>query len=127
MKNFYEATVTKHTLNLAVSLTLTPVGKLPCLVKINGATVFEDTVSDTTVIDHAIRLEDPIDINIQIYRHHPDAVIISLTADGIEILPRYLHLAVPPTNYLDQSGSWTFKIPSFYPWLHEITGQGWIV
>jgi hypothetical protein len=56
--------------------------------------------------------------------HH--AVVASLAIDGIEILPRYLHLANPPTNYLDRSGIWTFKIPSFYPWLHDITGQGWI-
>jgi hypothetical protein len=126
MKNFYEATVTKPTLKLAVSLTLDPVGKLPCLVKINDAIVFENTVSDKLVIDHQLALEDPVNISVQIYRHHPDAVVASLIIDGIEILPRYLHLANPPTNYLDRSGIWTFEIPSFYPWLHDITGQGWV-
>ena len=126
MKNFYEATVTKPTLKLAVSLTLEPIGELPCLVKINDTIVFENTLSDTIVIDHKLELEDPVDISVQIYRHHPDAVVASLAIDGIEILPRYLHLANPPTNYLDRSGIWTFKIPSFYPWLHDITGQGWI-
>jgi hypothetical protein len=126
MKNFYEATVTKPSLTLAISLTLEPIGKLPCLVKINGATLFDNTLSDKIVINHKIGLEDCVDISIQIYRHHPDAVVASLTIDDIEILPRYLDLANPPTNYLDRSGIWTFKIPSFYPWHHEITGQGWV-
>lgn len=126
MKNFYEATVTKPDLKLNVSLLLTPVGQVPCLVKINGDTVFENTLIGSTVINHDIGLEAPLDLSIQIHRNHPDAILASLTLDGIEILPKYLHLADPPTNYLDRSGSWTFKIPSFYPWLHHITGQGWI-
>ena len=126
MKNFYEATVTKSSLKLVVALTLEPIGKLPCLVKINGVTLFENILSDKIIIDYELMLEDPIDIEVQIHQHHPNAVIASLTIDGIEILPKYLHLANPPTNYLDRFDSWTFKIPSFYPWYHEITGQGWI-
>jgi hypothetical protein len=126
MKNFSEATAIKFNLKLVVSLLLTPVGQVPCLVKINGSTVFENTLMESTIINHEIGLEDSLDLSIQIYRQHPDAVLTSLTVDGIEILPKYLHLANPPTNYLDKNDIWTFKIPSFYPWLHAITGQGWV-
>jgi hypothetical protein len=127
MKNFYEATVIKPTLGLSVSLILEPVGQLPCLVQINRKTIFENTISVKTKIVYQLPLEEPIDISIKIDRQHPDAIIVFLNIDNNEILPKYLCLADPPTNYLDQSGIWSFKIPSFYPWLHHITGQGWIV
>ena len=127
MKNFYEATVIKPTLGLSVSLILEPVGQLPCLVQINRKTIFENTISAKTKIVYQLPLEEPIDISIKIDRQHPDAIIVFLNIDNNEILPKYLYLADPPTNYLDQSGIWSFKIPSFYPWLHHITGQGWIV
>jgi|688.fasta_scaffold152451_3 hypothetical protein len=127
MKNFSEATAIKPNLKLVVSLTLDPIGQPTSLVKINGARVFDSKLIRTTVITHEIELEDYLDLSIQIYRNHPDAVQVYLTIDGVEILPKYLHLALPSTNYLDQSGIWVFRIPSFYPWLHEITGQGWII
>jgi len=41
-----------------------------------------------------------------------------------EVLPIYQHLAEPATNWI--TTNWTFSIPGpFYPWYHEITGQGW--
>lgn len=51
--------------------------------------------------------------------------IKKITIDGKEIMPIYLHLADPKTNWI--TANWTFKISGpFYPWYHEITGQGWI-
>jgi len=42
-----------------------------------------------------------------------------------EVMPKYLHLATPPTSWI--TTKWEFTIPGpFYPWYHEITGQGWI-
>ena len=127
MKNFSEATVIKSNLKVSMSLTLEPIGKVSCLVRINDSIVFENILSDTIVLKRDLRLEDTIDINIQIHRHHPDAVIVSLAVDNKEILPKYQHLTDPPTNYLDQSGTWVFKISNFYPWFHNVTGQGWII
>jgi len=50
--------------------------------------------------------------------------VAGITVNNIEVLPVYLHLANPPTNWITQN--WTFTIPGpFYPWYHEITGQGW--
>lgn len=126
MKNFSEVTVIKPTLTVNVKFTVTPIGRVPCLVKLATKTLYEDTIKETQTFDLDLPLTDPIDLSVEIYRHHPDAVIVSLIIDDYEILPTYQHLAIPPTNYLDKNGTWTFKIPSFYPWYHELTGQGWI-
>jgi len=42
----------------------------------------------------------------------------SVTVDGIEILPKYQHLAV--------NGKLTITEP-FYRWYHEVSGQGWLL
>ena len=126
MKNFYEATVTRPVLTIPIKLTLDPLGVLPCMVKINGSVIYENTISSSQIILKESALTDDINISIQIYRNHPDALKISLIIDDHDILPLYQHLANPPTCYLDSNNIWTFGIPSFYPWIHEITGQGWI-
>jgi hypothetical protein len=126
MKNFYEATVTKSTLNCRVKLTLTPVGSLPCKVISNDKTIYEDTISSIQTLEWQVSLTDSINVQIQVYRHHPDAVAVALTVDDIEVLPKYQHLATPATCYIDSNTVWQFNIPNFYPWYHQITGQGWI-
>ena len=51
--------------------------------------------------------------------------ISKFLVNGKEVLPIYQHLANPPTNWI--TTDWKFSIPGpFYPWYHEITGQGWI-
>lgn len=51
--------------------------------------------------------------------------VAKITINGNEVMPIYLHLADPKTNWI--TSNWTFTIPGpFYPWYHEITGQGWI-
>lgn len=127
MKNFYEATVTKPNLECRVKLTLTPVGKLPCIVTTGSTVVYEDTISSVQTLEWTVGLTNPIDVQIQVHRHHPDAVIVALTVDDVEVLPKYQHRATPPTDYLDFNSKWSIYIPNFYPWLHEASGQGWIV
>jgi hypothetical protein len=84
-------------------------------------------IGKNTFIEH-VPLTDPITVEIIIDRQHPQAIeIVRLTIDGHEVMPLYLNQSVPPTNYLDFTDSWSLKIPSFYPWYHKITGQGWIV
>jgi hypothetical protein len=41
-----------------------------------------------------------------------------VTVDGIEILPKYRHLAV--------DGKLTISKP-FYQWYHQVSGQGWLL
>ena len=126
MKNFYEATVIKRALMLDVIVTLQPVGSCTCCVYINDNAVFGGIVTELTELFVSVPLTAGIDFRIQMQRSHPEAIILGISIDGIEIIPVYLHLATPPTNYLDFNGEWSMSIPSFYPWLHEITGQGWI-
>ena len=126
MKNFSELTTTKPNLTVNAKLTVTPVGKLPCLVKLGTKTLYEDTIKEPQTFDLALPLTDPIVLSVQVYRHHPDAVILSLAIDGYEIVPKYQHLATPPTDYIDFNRIWSLNIPNFYPWYHNITGQGWI-
>ena len=128
MKNFYEATVIKPDLKLKMVLELKAIGICPCQIKINDQLEFYgDLVGTNTFIKH-IHISDPIDIDIDINRQHPQAIeIINLTIDNYKILPLYQHTANPPTGYLDFTGSWSLKIPNFYPWYHELTSQGWII
>jgi len=126
MKNFSEATIIKSALTVNVKFTFTPIGQVPCLVKFGNKTLYEDTIKEPLTVDLDVPLTDPIDLSVQIYRHHPDAVIISLTIDDINIIPMYQNQATPPTNYIDFNSTWTLNIPNFYPWYHELTGQGWV-
>jgi hypothetical protein len=72
-------------------------------------------------------LTEPITIQLTVNRQHPQAVDIKgIFIDDYEVLPKYQHLATPSTNYIDFNGVWGLEIPNFYPWYHEITGQGWI-
>jgi hypothetical protein len=53
--------------------------------------------------------------------------IVEFSVNGLEVLPRYLHLASTPTTWISRAGLWYFVIPgSFYTWHHGITGQGFI-
>jgi hypothetical protein len=126
MKNFYEATVIKDKITIPVKITVTPVGQLPCMVTVNKKVLFEDALTTAQVLTYDLPLKDALAIDLQIYRQHPHAVIIKVEIDSNDIVPMYQHHANPPTNYFDKSGTWTMRIPSFYPWYHTITGQGWI-
>jgi len=127
MKNFYEATVTKSTLKLKMVLELNAIGICPCQIKINDQIEFYGGLVGKNIFIKHLDLTEPIDVQIAVDRQHPQAVeIISLRIDEHEVIPLYLNQCNPPTNYLDFTGTWSFKIPNFYPWYHEITGQGWV-
>jgi hypothetical protein len=128
MKNFSEATVIKSDLKLKVVLELKAVDTCPCQIKINDELIYFGDLIGTNIFISHIGLCSPINVQMMIDRHHPQAIeITSLKIDDNQILPLYQHLATPPTNYLDFTGSWIFNVPNFYPWFHEITGQGWII
>lgn len=128
MKNFYEATVTKSALTLKIELMLSPVDQCVCVAMINDEVVHDGLLSGpkSITVNHKT-VDGPIDIKIVTTRQHPEAVEVQVVIDGFEVLPKYQHLATPPTAYLDFNGEWALHIPNFYPWYHEVTGQGWIV
>ena len=128
MKNFYEATVIKPDLKIRMVLELEAVGICPCQIVINNHLEYYGGLVGKNTFIYEFPLTAPIAIKITVDRTHPQAIEISnLSIDGNRVLPRYQHLATPPTNYLDFTGVWTLEIPNFYPWYHEITGQGWII
>lgn len=127
MKNFYEATVTKPSLYLKMALELDAVGICPCQIKINDHFEFYGDLVGKNIFIRRLPLTESIEVQITVDRQHPQAVnVVSLKIDNYEILPNYQHLANPPTNYIDFNSVWTLKIPNFYPWLHDVTGQGWV-
>jgi len=128
MKNFYDSTIIKPNLELTVNLIMLPIGNnIPCQVKINNEIVFDDILNETKTITGTLPLNDPISIAVKINREHPQAVQLVLAIDEQEVLPRYQHLAVPATDYIDFDDEWTIDIPNFYPWFHKVSGQGWIL
>lgn len=127
MKNFYESITIKDNLTIPVKLVISPIGKLPVKVTINNKVLFEDTLTKTETISYNLGIRDVLNVDIQIYRNHPDAVMIKLTVDDKEIIPLYQHLASPPTSYFDKSGTWQLRLPSFYAWYHNESGEGWII
>jgi len=51
--------------------------------------------------------------------------VAKITINGHEVLPKYQHLANPATAWI--TSDWQFIVVGpFYPWYHQITGQGWI-
>jgi len=104
MKNFYEATVTRPTLTLSLHLVLNTEAQ----IIINGASL------QATEIQETLALDQPIALMILGQEH---IQVTKLTIDGYDI-PNY--------HWKQSQGVWTLDIPNFYPWLHDVTGQGWI-
>ena len=131
MKNFLEATVIKPSLKLKGKLTLAPsVKHIRCFSTANGDIVFNDWLKEETTFYFDLPIDSPINISIQAgcTRWDEQVNIIELSFDDFEVIPKYQHLSTPPKSYIDfNNGSWTLEIPDFYPWYHEITGQGWII
>lgn len=51
--------------------------------------------------------------------------VAKITINGNEIMPIYQHIANPATSWI--TTNWSLTIPGpFYPWYHQLTGQGWI-
>ena len=125
MKNFYEATVIKPNLKLVVALRIKPVGNIKARLQINDAKWITE-ITKEEVFEHQVGVTDPIDIQIQITRQHPEAFELALEIDGHTVLPVYQERAGVSTCYINTNDIWQLYIPNFYTWLHETTGQGWI-
>ena len=128
MKNFSEATAIKPQLTSIIELILTPVDKCVCVALINGQVVHDGLLdSNKSILVKGYPIDSPTEIKVIVTRQHPEAVEVKVVIDGHEIIPLYQDtVATPTTSYLNFNGEWTMRIPSFYPWLHEITGQGWV-
>lgn len=77
-----------------------------------------------------INLFDPISLTVNLIDFTEGSSGIEIEyfgVNGLEILPKYQHLASKPTIYIDFYEEWQLNVPApFYVWYHNITGQGWI-
>jgi hypothetical protein len=107
---------------LQVRLIIEPHGNIHYRLRLNGHLISE---LDTT---YSLGLFSMIKLHCEVFDPGQGAVEIKLLSiNRQEVLPRYQHLAQPPTAWIDQPGSWDFHIPGpFYPWFHGISGQGWV-
>lgn len=126
MKNFYEATVTKQSLTVRMELTLSAIGTPWVYLEITDSLVLDQTLDHQMLIIEDLPVDDCINLYFELTRHHPEAVSVALSIDGFEVLPKYQQHLNLDGCYLDKTGKTLIHIPTFYPWYHEITGQGWI-
>ena len=120
---------------------LEPVGTPEVAVIINGVygggKLFKSVVFDVNIdLLHSFTIE--IELKNKIYTTEQETAVIikCLQIDGIDIVPRFDYLAEydndrnnnDPTSYLGFNGKWTLTIDRpFYQWLHEHSGQGWLI
>ena len=127
---------------LRLHVELEPIGTPDITVTVNDIVDDYCGLSDNIILDYHIDLLDLFAVNIELRNKtysldNETAVIIRrLSVDNIELIPRYGYLAEyvndhdfkNPTNYLGFNGKWTLTINRpFYHWLHEHSGQGWLI
>lgn len=125
MKNFYDATVIKPSLKLDIALRIKPTGSVPAQLQINDK-LWTTTIFKEETFKYHVNIIDPIKIQIQIDRKHPEALEIELDIDGNKVLPLYQD-QFGVNSYIDSNNIWRVEIANFYSWYHKITGQGWII
>jgi len=120
IKTFSEVLDIKTQDQLQVQLVIVPHGNIHYRMRLNGHLISD---LDTT---YALDLFAPINLKCQVIDANDGAVEIKMLAvNGVEVLPKYQHLANPQTAWITQD--WEFKTSGpFYPWFHKISGQGWV-
>jgi hypothetical protein len=131
--------------NIAVELRLAPIsdnGDPWVSVKIGSRILHQGHMSSATTLTGCADLCSPFDIRVElrdkIYHEHRETAvqILAVTVDGHDLVPRFTHLSHyhnergqnSPTSYLGFNGCWNLCISRpFYQWLHQATGQGWLL
>lgn len=126
MNNFSDITAINTADQLAVQLCIVRHGNPYGGCKINNIDLY--TNAGDNQFNFKLDLLEPISIDANIVDPNGGALeIVEFSVNGLEVLPLYLHRASSPTTWINQKGLWYFIIPGpFYPWYHEITGQGFI-
>jgi hypothetical protein len=128
--------------HINIRINLRPVGRPDTWIKVNHDLIGYTGLSDNIQLDYRVGLLDNITISIELLNkqyttEYETAIIIdNITVDNIELIPKYDYLAEyfndhdfkDPTSYLGFNGKWTLTIDRpFYHWLHEHSGQGWLI
>jgi hypothetical protein len=116
MKNFYEVTDIDTSNQLRVEVELVE----------HHDPIYVFTVNDLPIISKGSLTFDLLEHVIFKCSVTQGAVEIKLIEiNGKQVMPIYLDRAEPKTSWI--TNTWCFEINQpFYPWYHEITGQGWI-
>jgi hypothetical protein len=123
MNNFSDITAIETHGALAVQYNLIQHGETHSTNLINGQSIGYGTGRILVDLFDAVVLE----ITLHDFLEGSSGIEVELAINGLEVLPKYQHLATRPTNYIDCLGLWRMEIATpFYIWYHEITGQGWI-
>ena len=139
MNNYSELTDIET--DLHVKLVLEPVGWPEVCVQI-GKNNITGIMKEALDIECKMPINEPFSVEIELFNkeYKPDqetAIKIKmLSIDNTIILPGLEHQAqyvndqnyTNPTNYLGFNGKWTLTFDRpFYQWLHQISGQGWLL
>lgn len=140
MKNYSDLQDINTRLDLHIELEL--IGTPDFTIGINNIINDYNGLSDNIVLDYQFDLFDLFDINIKLRNkiytlEYETAIIIkNISIDNINIIPKYDYLAEyvndhdfkDPTSYLGFNGKWRLTTDRpFYHWLHQRTGQGWLI
>jgi hypothetical protein len=126
MNNFLDITAINTADQLAVRLRIVRHGDPYGGCRINAMDL--STGAGENLFDFRFDLLEPVSIGVNMVDPNGGALeIVEFSVNGLVVLPLYLHQASSPTTWIDRAGLWYFVIPGpFYPWYHEITGQGFI-
>lgn len=121
MKTYSEVTATSALVRIELELS----SNVEYTASINGIK------KSGNVICHWVPLTKPFAIEVELLSADSNILIKQITVDNIEVVPKFDQLATymgSPTNYMDQVGKWTLTFDRpFYQWLHQATGQGWLL
>ena len=126
---------------LRLTISIEPIGLPDTRIVVNRDSIDYPRLSAPITLDYQLSLLDPITIDIRLSNKHytteyETAIIFKIYIDDIEVIPKYDYLATyindhdntNPTNYLGFNGKWSLTIDQpFYHWLHEHSGQGWLI
>lgn len=116
MKNFYEVMGIDLNDQLCVDIELNEIDNPEFNFTVNGYSVISKMQFTFGLLD---------DLRFCCTISNGAIEVAKITINGHEVLPIYQHLAEPATNWI--TTDWEFTVPGpFYPWYHQITGQGWV-
>lgn len=143
MKNFSNLLATDSQIITQIKLSgVTDNGAPRVGVFVNDFCLLNSWLNEPITISYSAHILDPIVIKITMnnkeYNQDKETAVIiqSIQVDNIELIPKFDYLAeyindhnnTNPTSYLGFNGTWILDINRpFYQWLHEKTGQGWLL
>jgi len=143
MKTFYDLQDIETTVKIKIALSaIVDNGAAHAKIICNNRILHNAPITDNVVINDSVNLLDTINLTViisnKVYSSQQETAVVvdSVYVDGFEIIPRYNHCTEYindhnqqiTTNYLGYNGTWSLHIElPFYQWLHQQTGQGWLL